>query len=105
MGLEPRCGADAGTRNPGAAWNSNPGLDRDRRRMSVRTQRATESKNRLLKQLAFMTFLPARRLVRWFAQASHARRLLQPIARRRLAAVRTVQTEPALKLRDMRFQS
>src|SRR5450759_1049229 len=44
MGLEPRCGADAGTRNPGAAWNSNPGLDRDRRRMSMRTQRATESK-------------------------------------------------------------
>ena len=37
MGLAPRCGADASTRNPRAAWNSNPGLDRHRRRMPVRT--------------------------------------------------------------------
>src|SRR5450756_1619098 len=33
------------------------------------------------------------------------RRLLQSIARWRLAAVRTVQTKPALKFGDMRFQS
>ncbi len=34
--LGSRCGTDAGTWNSGAAWNSNLGLDRDRRSMSVR---------------------------------------------------------------------
>src|SRR5665213_4241603 len=55
--------------------------------------------------LAFVTLLPARFLPRTFAQARHPRRLLQSIARWRLAAVRTVQTKPALKFGDMRFQS
>ena len=55
--------------------------------------------------LAFVTLLPARFLARTFAQARHPRRLLQSIARWRLAAVRTVQTKPALKFGDMRFQS
>ena len=54
---------------------------------------------------AFVTLLPARFLARTFAQARHPRRLLQSIARWRLAAVRTVQTKPALKFGDMRFQS
>ena len=54
--------------------------------------------------LAFMTFLPARRLVRRFAQARHPRRLLEPVTRRRLAAVGTVQSKPSLKLGDTRFQ-
>jgi len=55
--------------------------------------------------LAFVTLLPARFLARTFAQARHPRRLLQSIARWRLAAVRTVQTKPAFKFGDMRFQS
>ena len=55
--------------------------------------------------LAFVTLLPARLLAGSFAQARHPRRLLQPIARRRLAAVRTVQSEPALKFGDPRLQS
>ena len=55
--------------------------------------------------LAFVTLLPARFLAGPFAQTRHPRRLLQPIARRRLAAVRTVQSEPALKFGDPRFQS
>ena len=50
--------------------------------------------------LAFMTFPPARRLVRRFAQARHPRRLLEPVTRRRLAAVGTVQSQPSLKLGD-----
>ena len=54
--------------------------------------------------LAFVTLLPARLLAGRFAQTLHPRRLLQPIARRRLAAVRTVQSEPALKFGDPRFQ-
>src|SRR5271170_3249982 len=44
---------------------------------------------------------PSRFLAGPFAQTRHPRRLLQPIARRRLAAVRTVQSEPALKFGDM----
>src|SRR5580693_2817977 len=39
---------------------------------------------------AFVSLLPTRFFARTFAQALHSRRLLQPIARRRLAAVRTV---------------
>ena len=54
--------------------------------------------------LAFVTLLPARLLAGTFAQTSHPRRLLQPIARRRLAAVRAVQSEPALKFGDPCFQ-
>src|ERR1700722_5417834 len=51
--------------------------------------------------LAFVTLLPTRFLAGPFAQTRHPRRLLQPIARRRLAAVRTVQSEPTLKFGDM----
>ena len=54
--------------------------------------------------LAFVTFLPARLLGRTFPQARHPRRLLQSIARRRLAAVRTVQSELALKFGNPRLQ-
>ena len=54
--------------------------------------------------LAFVTFLPARHLGRTFPQARHPRRLLQSIARRRLAAVRTVQSELALKFGNPRLQ-
>jgi hypothetical protein len=39
-----------------------------------------------------------------FAQALQPRRLLQSIARRGLAAVRAVQSEPALEFGDPRFQ-
>ena len=55
--------------------------------------------------LALVTLLPARLSAGFFAQAPHPRRLLQPIARRRLAAVLTVQAEPALEFGDPRFQS
>ena len=54
--------------------------------------------------LALMTFLSSGLLARGFAQTRHARRLLQTVARRRLAAVRTVQSEPALKFGDMGSQ-
>jgi hypothetical protein len=54
--------------------------------------------------LAFMTFPPARWFVRRFAQARHPRRLLEPVTRRRLAAVGTVQSQPSLKFGDTRFQ-
>ena len=43
--------------------------------------------------LTFVTPLPARLLGRTFPQARHPRRLLQSIARRRPAAIRTVQSE------------
>src|ERR1700746_2433759 len=62
----------------------------------------------LLQGLALMSLLAARRLVRWSAQAlgpGGARRFFEPVARRRLAAVRTVQPEPPLKLGDPRLQS
>src|SRR4029077_953336 len=55
----------------------------------------------LSQSLAFVTLLPTRLLAGPFAQARHPRRLLQPIARRRLSAVRTVQSDPALKFGDM----
>src|SRR5216683_281096 len=54
--------------------------------------------------LAFVSLLPARFVTRTFAQALYPRRLLQPVTRRWLAAVRTVQSEPALKFSDMGFQ-
>src|ERR1700683_4860978 len=54
--------------------------------------------------LAFVTLLPTRFLAGPFAQTRHPRRLLQPIARRRLAAVRTVPSEPALKFGAMGSQ-
>jgi len=53
---------------------------------------------------AFVPLLPTSFLARMFAQALHSRRLLQPIARWRLAAVRTVQAELALEFGDPRFQ-
>ena len=52
-----------------------------------------------------VTFLPARLSTGAFAQAPHPHRLLQPVARRRLAAVRTVQSEPALEFGNPHFQS
>ena len=55
--------------------------------------------------LAFVTLLPTRFLARPFAQTRHPRRLRQPISRRRLAAVRAVQPEPALKFGDLRLKS
>ena len=58
----------------------------------------------LPQRLAFVALLPARFLAGPVPQARHPRRLLQPITRRRLAAVRTVQPEPALKLRQPRLQ-
>jgi hypothetical protein len=42
--------------------------------------------------------------VRRFARARHPRRLLEPVTRRRLATVGTVQSQPSLKLGDARFQ-
>src|ERR1700750_521122 len=54
--------------------------------------------------LAFVTLLPTRFLAGPFAQTRHPRRLLQPIARRPLAAIRTCQSEPALKFGDMGSQ-
>ena len=54
--------------------------------------------------LAFVTRLPARLLGRSFPQARHPRRLPQSIARRRLAAVRTVQSELALEFGNPRLQ-
>ena len=50
--------------------------------------------------LALVAFLPARLFAGGLAQARHPRRLLQPVARRRLAAVGTVQTEPTLQFRN-----
>ena len=55
--------------------------------------------------LAFVTLLPTRFLARPFAQTRHPRRLRQPIARRRLAAVRAVPPEPTLKFGDLRLKS
>src|SRR5262249_24882718 len=55
--------------------------------------------------LAFVTLLPSRLLARPFAQTRHPRRPPQPIARWRLAAVRTVQSETALKFGNLRFES
>jgi hypothetical protein len=54
--------------------------------------------------LAFVTLLPTRLLAGPFAQTRHSRRLLQPIARWRFAAVRTVQSEPTLKFGDLGSQ-
>src|SRR5580704_14659389 len=58
-----------------------------------------------LKQgLAFVAFLPARRPSRRLARAPDPSRLLEPIAGRRLAAIGTVQSHPALKFRNPRFE-
>jgi len=59
----------------------------------------------LPQRLARVALLPARLPLGFLAQAAHPRRPLQPVARRRLAAVRTVQAEPALKFGDPRLQS
>ena len=53
---------------------------------------------------AFVTLLPARLFGRSFPQARHPRWLLQSIARRRLAAVRTVQPKLALEFGNPRLQ-
>ena len=54
--------------------------------------------------LAFVALLPARFLAGPVPQAPRPRRLRQPIARRRLAAIRAVQPELALELRQPRLQ-
>ena len=54
--------------------------------------------------LAFVTLLPPGFFAGTFAQARRPRRLLQPIARRWLAAVGTVELEPALKFGEPRFR-
>src|ERR1700692_1731449 len=62
----------------------------------------------LLQGLPLVTLLAARGPVRWSAQAfgpRRPRRLIEPVARRWLAAVGTIQSEPALKFRKTRFQS
>jgi hypothetical protein len=46
--------------------------------------------------LAFVAFLAAWFLARWFARTARPRRLLQPVAGRWFAAVAAVQTKPAL---------
>jgi hypothetical protein len=48
-----------------------------------------------------MTFLSAGLIAASLAQARYARRFLQPVARRRLAAVGTVQSKPAFEFGDM----
>jgi hypothetical protein len=53
---------------------------------------------------ALVAFLPARLFIRLLAQAHHPRRFLQAIARWRLAAVGTVQSELALEFGDPRLQ-
>jgi len=59
----------------------------------------------LEQRFSFMAFLSARRPSRWLARTLDPRRLFEPVARRRFAAVGTVQSEPALKFGDMRLQS
>src|ERR1035437_6321864 len=51
--------------------------------------------------LPFMTFLSAGLIAGALAQARHARRFLQPVARWRLATVGTVQSKPAFEFGDM----
>src|SRR5215469_583602 len=53
---------------------------------------------------SFVTLLPTNGPIRWFARALDPRRLFEPVARRGLAAVRTVQAEPAFKFRDPSLQ-
>jgi hypothetical protein len=57
----------------------------------------------LSQSLALVTGLPVWLSGRTFAHAPPPRRLLQPSARRRLAAVRTVQFEVALESSNPRF--
>src|SRR5215469_10747134 len=54
---------------------------------------------------SFVTLLPTNGPIRWFARALDPRRLFEPVARRGLAAVRTVQAEPAFKFRDPSLQA
>src|ERR1700686_1221180 len=59
-----------------------------------------------LKQgLAWMPLLTAGGLSRWLAQVPDPSRLLQPFARRRLAAVAAVEAEPALQFGDVGLQA
>ena len=60
--------------------------------------------DKLLLGLAFVTLLLARLASAAFAQALHPRRLLQPVGRRRRAAIRTVQSELVLQFGDPHFQ-
>src|SRR6516164_2518300 len=53
---------------------------------------------------SFVTLLPTNGPIRWFARALDLRRLFEPVARRGLAAVRTVQAEPAFKFCDPSLQ-
>ena len=55
---------------------------------------------RLPEGLALVAFLPTELFAGGLAQARHAGRLFQPIARRRLAAVGAVQAEPPLEFRN-----
>jgi hypothetical protein len=55
----------------------------------------------LSQSLSFMTFLSAGLVAGGLAQARHARRFLQPVTRRRLAAVGTVQSKPAFEFGNM----
>ena len=59
----------------------------------------------LPQSLARMSLLPAAGLARRFAQTPGPRRLLQSIARRRLAAVAAVEAEPTLQLRNPVLQT
>ena len=59
----------------------------------------------LPQRLARVTRLPAWLPLGFLAQAPHSRRLFQPVARRRLRAVRAVQTELAFKFGNPRLQS
>ena len=59
----------------------------------------------LPQRLALVALLPARFSLGFLAQTAHARRLFQSIARRRLAAVGTVQADLALKFGDPSLQS
>ena len=59
----------------------------------------------LLQRVAGVSRLPAARLVRLAAQAAgNARRLLQAVARGRLAAVRAVLVQPTFEFRDLLAQ-
>jgi len=55
--------------------------------------------------LSFVTLLPTRRLFPRFAQAPDPRWLLQPVTRRRLAAIGAVQFQPAFKFRISAFRA
>jgi hypothetical protein len=54
-------------------------------------------------RLACVPLLPTRPFARWFPQTAHTRRLLQPVAGWRLAAVAAVQPKTALQLGNAGF--